>query len=389
MGEYLFNNYPEVRDAFEEAGDVLAINLKSLCFNPSQKEALNRLENAQVALVALSVGMYGVYRRETGVEPFCCLGHSLGEYSALCCAGGIAYADVLRLVRERGAIINRAASALQGTMMWVINQEVEKVEQLCREALSQGNAVYVSAYDTPFQCSISGATDAVVSVARTLEKMGALIFPLKLSGPFHSPLMQQAAAEMSGVLAQYRYHPLRCPVIANRNAAPYQGVDQLPENLARQLVSPVRWKDSLDYLVAQGVTTAVEIGPKDVLQFLVKKNTDRIRAYPFNKADDVQAVKETLRVDPSAYLQIMAGCLGVAVSCKNRNPDPSGYQQGIVEPYRAMEALYHRFKTGAAPPPVAEVRQSVALLKQVLAHKQVSGPEQQQKVGKLLQGKGL
>jgi [acyl-carrier-protein] S-malonyltransferase len=296
MGKYFYDHFNIFRETLEEANDILGMNLPEMCFSTAKKEELAKLENSQLALLAVSIATYRVYMQEIGIPPHYSIGHSLGEYSALCSAGVIKFPDALKLVRERAAIVNDAASGLNGTMAWVINLDSKIVEKVCREAFEKGRQVYISAFDSPHQTSISGRTDALMTMARELEKQGAIVYPLKLSGPFHCPLMKGASDKMREVLRLYSYENPNCSVIANRNARPYDGAGSVVENLALQLIEPIRWGDSIRYLVKQGTQMALEVGSKKVLKFLTEKNTDAVRAFTLDNEQDLASIGDELSV---------------------------------------------------------------------------------------------
>jgi [acyl-carrier-protein] S-malonyltransferase len=312
----------------------------------------------------------------------------LGEYSALCCSGVISFADALELVRQRGMIISKVSEPLDGTMMWVINLEAEKVEKVCREVSrdkENKKKVYVSAYDTPTQTSISGRKDVVMTAARRLEQEGAIVYPLMFSGPFHSPLMEEAARQMKTVLQQFTFGDPVYPVIANRNARPYEGKESVIDNLSLQLVSPIRWRDSMDYAAAQEITIAIEMGPKDVLKFLLKKSTPTIQPFTIDK--DFETLKEKFLIGPEEYLHIIGRCLGIVVSTKNRSDDLEIYEKQVVMPYRKIERLYERLKTEGKSPTKEEVEEALNMLEGVLAAKKVPQSEQQRGFSKVLGGR--
>jgi [acyl-carrier-protein] S-malonyltransferase len=293
MGKSFYDRYQVVRETLAEAGDVLKMDFFRLCFSKESENELNRLENAQLALVAVEVAFFRVYMQELGIEPHLCLGHSLGEYPALCSAGVISFPDTLTLVKERGRLLAEAASTLGGMMAWVINLDYKIVERvIARDAAGQ-NHVFVSAYDSPTQSSISGPRDAVLQVGRELEKEGAIVYPLKLSGPFHSPLMTAAADNFNACLRQFSYHPPRCPIIANQNASPYTH-GNVVENLTSQLTRPVLWQESLHRLREQQVKTAVEIGPGQVLKHLCKNNSIDLTVHSFEKNEHLENLKKNL-----------------------------------------------------------------------------------------------
>ena len=386
MGKTLYDNFEIYRRTFEEASEILGIDIKGLCFEKEKKAELDRIENAQAVLVAASEAVYRVFKQEVGLIPDYCMGHSLGEYSALLNAGVIEFPDALKLVRERGLIVNEVASGIQGTMMWVINLDVQIVEDTIKEFSVPGQEVYISAYDTPTQASISGHTEMLMKVAKELEKKGAIVYPLQMSGPFHCPLMKEASERMKSVLRQYSYKNPGCEVIANRNALPYKGADDVIENLSLQLISPIRWKMSLEYLAAQGVGIAIEIGPKNVLKFLVQKNMDSIKVYTTDNDRDMATIKNDLILKEDEYLRVIGKCLGAAVSVKNRNAELEGnvYEERVVRPYRKIEGYYNQFLDKSQNPAKDQVVESLKLLKEIFEAKNTPLELQQKSFNKVL-----
>lgn len=391
MCKEFYDNFPVFKETVEEAGDVLKMDLPALCFEKESARELSRLENAQLTILTMSVATFRVFMREIGTEPAYCMGHSLGEYSALCCSGVIDFPGALALVRQRGSIISEVSSSLEGkgTMMWVVNLDREKVENICKEVSTPGNEVHISAYDTPTQTSISGHTGAVMTAAKKLEKAGAIVYPLKMSGPFHSPLMEEAARRMKVTLEQYSYQDPLYPVIANRNAQLYQGKESVADNLSLQLVSPIRWQASLDYSVEQHVNTAIEMGPKDVLKFLVKKSSETIAPFRLDRLSDLEALKEKFLVKEEEYLRIIGRCLGAAVSTKNRNHDNDVYEKEVIKPYMRVAALYEQLKNEGKSATADQVEDSLATLRSILSAKKVPQQEQQMGMAGILSGRVL
>jgi [acyl-carrier-protein] S-malonyltransferase len=262
-------------------------------------------------------------------------------------------------------------------MAWIVNLDTKIVETLCKEASKEGQEVYVSAYDSPTQTSISGHTDVLMKVAGELEKKGAIVYPLKLNGPFHSPLMKDAAEEMRTILGQYAYKAPKYPMIANRNAIPYEGMEHIIDNLSLQLISPIRWRDSIEYLLKQYVEIAIEIGPKNVLKFLMAKNTDSILTYTTDNEKDLELIVNHLTFQQEEYVPLIGRCLGAAVGTKNRNPDAREYEEYVVKPYRKIEAMYRELQSNGMKVGKDEVKDAVEMLHAVMAAKKV--PEQEQK----------
>lgn len=379
MSKSLFDNFKIFKETIEEAGDVLKMDLPGICFAPGNKAELDKLENAQAILAAFSIASYRVYMQEIGIPPLFCMGHSLGEYSALCSAGVMKFPDALKLVRERGAAVSETAAGIAGTMMWVINLDINVLEDVCRDADASmkagGQEVYISAYDSPTQASISGHTDALMKTARVLEQKGAIVYPLKLSGPFHCPLMKGAAEKMKGILRQYRFETPAYTVIANRDALPYKDAESVIDNLSIQLISPIRWRASIEYLLQQGVDIAVEMGPKNVLKFLMQKNTDAIRVFTTDNDRDLEALRGELLVPEEEYLKVIGKCLGAAVSTKNRNDSEAEYQERVIKPYRKIEAFYNECVAKNGRPGKEDVKEAVQTLRAILEAKKVPRQE--------------
>lgn len=387
MSKSLYENFPIFKETVDEAGDILSMDISELFFSPEKKEELNRLENAQAALLTASIATYRVFMREIGIRPHFCMGHSLGEYSALCAAGVIRFPDALKLVRDRALVVNEAAKGIDGTMMWVINLDVEILEEVCRESQGEERVLYISAYDSPVQASISGNTDVLMKVAKKLEDKGAIVYPLKLSGPFHCPLMKQASDKMKPILQQYNYEQPDYTVIANRNAAPYNGAESVVDNLSLQLISPIRWKASIDYLLEQGTGIGIEIGPKNVLKFLMAKNTDAIKTYITNSNTDLDVISDELLVKEDEYLRIIGKCLGAAVSTKNNCDNNEEYEEKVIKPYRGVEAIFNQFTESGKRPGSDHVKTAIQMLRAVLAAKKVPDRDQEYWLTKVKGGK--
>jgi [acyl-carrier-protein] S-malonyltransferase len=296
MGKEFYHNFNVVRETFNEVSEAIKMDLSILCFNPASQEKLADLVNAQVAILTLSVSVYQVYMQEIGVIPYCGMGHSLGEYSSLCCAGVLQLLNALALVKERGTILKQAASTMEGLMAWVINLDNRIVREVCEDFSHKEQNIYVSAYDAPTQSSISGRAADVRKVGELLVKKGAIVYPLKLSGPFHSPYMKPVIRSIKNLLQQYSFGESIFPVIANRNALPYLEERQsIIQNLSEQLTCPIRWQDSVAYLQKNQVETAVEMGPDRVLKHLVQNNTNTIITFSFRDLKDLKTLQEGLK----------------------------------------------------------------------------------------------
>ena len=388
MCESLYSNFKIFKDTIDEASDILHTDMSDLMLAENKAKSLSELTNAQCALVAAGYATFRVFMSELGILPDYCMGHSLGEYSALCCAGMISYSDALNLVTTRGKIITEASKKLNGTMVWVVNVQAETVNNLCAEVRAEGMEVYVSAYDSSTQTAISGSKEAIEHIAPLLEKLGAIMYPLKLSGPFHSPLMQEAAAKMQKELENCTYSEGNFKVVANYNAKPYEGFQQIPDYLMKQLVNPIHWKQSLDFLIEQNVIHTVEMGPKSVLKFLIEQNTNKIVPFSLNEARNVEELTDKLVVNSDSFISIIGECLGTVVSSRNYIPDNPNYEQEVVKPYNTIKSIYDD-SSKHEDIQKDTVRQVISSTGKILEAKKIPAVVIDQKLDKILNGKYL
>jgi len=276
MGRELCDRYPAARAAFDEADATLGFALSKLCFDGPLQD-LTLTENAQPALVTCSWALTRVLDSELGLRPSWVAGHSLGEFSALVAAGALPFADAVRVVRERGLAMQRAVPPGQGKMAAILGLDLDRVNALCADA-AQGDVVSAANLNGGGQIVIAGNAIAVErAVALAKERGARRALALNVSAPFHCALMQPAADRLREVLAPIELGPLRCPVISNVEAQPYDDARRSKDLLVRQVTHPVRWQESIEALAAAGCATAIEVGPGNVLANLVKRIAPAIR----------------------------------------------------------------------------------------------------------------
>lgn len=291
MGKSLCSQFPAARAIFQEADDVLRIALSRMCFEGPAEE-LTLTENTQPALVTASWALTTVLRTELGLRPAWAAGHSLGEFSALVAAGALSFADALRVVRARGDAMQRAVPAGIGSMAALVGLELDVVEAICGEA-AQGQVVSPANLNGAGQIVISGHNQAVERVMEIAKGRGVKrAVALAVSAPFHCVLMRPAAERLEVVLADVGVSRFEFPVITNVEATPNSDPGRVKDLLVRQVVSPVRWEESVQELARAGCTTALEVGPGKVLSGLVKRIAPRIRCTP---AEDVEHARTALQ----------------------------------------------------------------------------------------------
>ncbi len=273
MGKALADAYPAARQVFEEADDALGFSLSALCFEGSEAE-LVRTEITQPAILATSIAALAALRAERpDLAPRYAAGHSLGEWSALVAVGALRFADAVRLVRERGRLMQLAVPEGQGAMAAVMGLEAEQIRAVCAEVSAQSAQVVVAAnYNSKEQTVISGTRSAVEAAKVALEGAGAKkVALLAVSAPFHSPLMEPAARGLAEALRPIEVGRLTAPVITNVEARPNQDPERVKALLVAQVTAPVRWVETATLLLAEGEATAIEVGPGRVLAGLAKR----------------------------------------------------------------------------------------------------------------------
>lgn len=295
MGRSLWAQFPYVRDLFAAADEALGYGLSALCFEGPEAD-LTRTANTQPAILTVSAAATEVLRRERGLSPGLCAGHSLGEYSALVAAGALAFADAVRLVHLRGRFMQEAVPEGVGAMAAVVGLSAEMVAAACQEASDAaqgGQLANLANLNGAGQIVISGHRGAVERALPLCKARGAKLCKLlPVSAPFHSVLMAPAADRLREELARVSFAPPRCAVLANVDAALYpEGArpEDIRDRLYRQVVGAVRWEESMMALPALGVSRALEVGPGRVLCGLLRRVAPQIPIDPFGAPDELPA----------------------------------------------------------------------------------------------------
>lgn len=272
MGYELYQQEPAARAVFDQADDQLGFPLSQLCF-AGPEESLTDTVNQQPALLATSIATLRAMESRDWSPPDYVAGHSLGEFSALVAAGSLTLADGLALVRRRGELMKAAGEREPGAMAAILALEVAQVEEICAQAAAiTGRPVQVANDNCPGQVVISGDKAALAEAARLAEAAGARkVVPLPITIAAHSALMAPVAAEFAAAVDATPIAPPCVPVIGNASAEPLTTTEEIRAELKAQLTAPVRWADSMSYLLRQGVGAFAEVGPGDVLLGLMKR----------------------------------------------------------------------------------------------------------------------
>lgn len=296
MGKALAGAFPAARIVFDEVDEALGDKLSQVMWEgPAEKLTLT--ENAQPALMAVSLAAIRVLQTEAGLDLVrdvkFVAGHSLGEYSALAAAGTFSLADTARLLRIRGQAMQRAVPVGQGAMAALLGVDIDTAKAVAAEA-AQGQVCDVANDNASGQIVVSGNKAAVERAAEIAKARGARAMMLPVSAPFHCALMRPAADAMREALAKVKVLPPKVPIIANVTAAPVRDPAEIVRCLVEQVTGTVRWRESIVYLVGQGVTRLVEVGSGKVLTGLAKRIAKEAATQTVEKPEDVAAFRAVL-----------------------------------------------------------------------------------------------
>jgi len=286
MAKELFAQFDAAREVFAEADDALGFSLSELCFDGPEAD-LKLTENTQPAILAASIAALRVIEAETPLRPAFVAGHSLGEYSALVAVGAFNFRDAVRVVRERGRLMQQAVPAGEGAMAVVLGLEMDAVRALCADA-SQGEVVSPANFNGGGQVVIAGAKDAVARAMVLAKERGAKrVLDLPVSAPFHCQLMQPAAEGLKTALSQISIRPFSVGVVTNVEADVNLDAGRVKPLLIEQAVRPVRWEESVRKLASLGCGGAVEIGPGKILKGLIKRIVPAMEVDTFEAPQDL------------------------------------------------------------------------------------------------------
>jgi [acyl-carrier-protein] S-malonyltransferase len=290
MGKELCEHYSVAAQAFEEAEQTLGFSLRQLCFFGPEAD-LQLTENTQPAILALSIAALRVLQSESGVKPAYVAGHSLGEYSALVCVGALSFSDGLRVVRERGRLMQAAVPSGKGAMAVIIGLDMAAVSAICQKA-EEEEVVAPANYNGGGQIVIAGSKAAVARAMVLAKSEGAKrVLELPVSAPFHCPLMKPAAEGLKRVLDDVTIHPFSVGVISNVDAEVNLDPARVKLSLAEQAMRPVRWEESVHKLESLDISKMLEVGPGRVLKGLVKRISPKIEVGTFEAPQDLARLR--------------------------------------------------------------------------------------------------
>jgi [acyl-carrier-protein] S-malonyltransferase len=288
MGLDLYVHYSSARDVFDEVDKALGFPLSHLCFEGPQED-LRQTVNVQPAVLTTSIACLRAAQEvsKNGIpEPTFVAGHDVGTYAALVAAGALSLSDAVRLIRERGRLMNEAGQRTVGGMVSMTGLDIEVFKNI-----SFSTGAEIAYIDAPDQVTLSGNQESLTKAKRLAQIKGARrILPLRVSGPFNSSLMEPAITRLRNTLSEFNFNKPSVPIVANATAQPLTDLEAIKEELVSQIVRPVQWQQSVETMIAQGVTTFFEMGPGEILTKLIKRISPGAQTFNISSAQTISEI---------------------------------------------------------------------------------------------------
>ena len=385
MGRRWITEYKGINRRFEQASNLLQLDLIDLCIN-GESEKLQKTELSQIAIFTLSYSMYEQFCSDYNPNISYLAGHSLGEITALTAAGVFTFEDALKFVYERGRAMAICCSHNPSTMYAIRNIDSNTLETLLQEYNANEKGVFIANYNTPDQTILSGKVDDLEDFIDEFSNLVQYI-PLPVSGAFHSVYMGGAANALKDVLNSIALHDFQIPVVNANEMRFYRKEDDIRQLLLDQIVKPVNWYKSLEMLKRNGTKLWIEFGPKDILRKTVISSVFNPRAYHYDSEDISPLLEEidTIEKRNQKTPNVIGLCLGAAVSAKNNCQDDELYQNNVVASYNKIQDIYDNLQYENRKPSREEAEMSLYLLKLILDTKQVSEQERDRKINEIIE----
>lgn len=289
MGKAQYDQFKIVRDTFNEVSEIVKTDIAAICFDDARKADLSILANAQICIFTLSIAYHRLLNSYLSIAPNYCCGYSLGEYSALCSSGAISLHDSIKLIAARSHILQKITDSKIGSMVWVVELDVNITQQLCKDLRDDGYYIYISGYNSQKQTAVSGDNISINKAIDLFEEFGAIVIPLELTGPYHCSLMQEAFEYIKEIMDKCTFNRLSVPVLANWNACLYE-YEQYPKYLMNQLVFPIHWMQTMQKIYNSNPDIIIEVGPKEVLTYISRKNNANLLALSMDKIENLERI---------------------------------------------------------------------------------------------------
>ena len=290
MGKELFDKFEIVKNIFKEADKILNIPLSKIIFEGPEEE-LNLTENTQPAVFLTSYAIFNVAKKEFGFtfnKTQFIAGHSLGEYSALCCYDALSFEDTLKILKQRGKSMQEAVPANEGGMLAILGTKLKIIEEIIN---NNDHKCFIANDNSPQQVVISGLKSNLDLFSQELNKLKIKNIKLNVSAPFHCSLMKNATENMKKDILNLNLNDIKIPIISNFSAKPTVAASDIKKLLISQIEGKVRWLESVEFIINKGTKNFIEIGPGKVLSGLVKRINKNINTYSINNEKDIKEIK--------------------------------------------------------------------------------------------------
>ena len=380
MGKKLYDRYSFIQGIYEEANEILGINIRDLCFYGDITE-LTQTVNTQPAIFLTEIAAYNILIHEFEEKPKYIAGHSVGELAALTCSGAIRFEDAIKIVKKRGELMGRAVLDKKGSMAAVIGVEVDELQYICDKINDEHNNLVIANYNSYNEIVISGYDISVNMAIEMLKKVNARTILLNVSGAFHSPLMEYTVNEFGEELNKYQFKELDIRVISNVDALPYQDKIDIKTKLLDQMVKPVKWIQTIEYIVNKGVDHVIDLGPSTIMKKLADSSGLKLKSFAF--VEDQDKIREYFNQNTGNECKennyectVVTKCLAMTVCTKNNNYNISGYEEGVNKSYREIQRIQENNELENRKPTRDECIQSLKRLKKVFITKKIPIEEQ-------------
>ena len=383
MADSICKKYKVAEKVFEEASEVLSIDLRELCNNSNEEITLTY--NAQPLILTTSIAMYRAFVEEIEEEPAIFAGHSLGEISALTAANAISLHDAVKIARKRGKFMQQVVADHDGAMLAIQCRDVKKIDDMCKTVDPSLGSVEIANYNSKVQTVISGESAAVHQIEMQLAEEKIKTTKLSVSAPFHSIYMKPAAMLLQEELSKYEFRKPEIPVLSATKGNIYETAEEIPQVLTKQVYQPIDWVGAMKNIYAYNVTYGVQIGPGKVLKNLMKKNISNIPVFAFEDGKDVKSLKKYIE---KGHIPFLSRCLGIAVATRNFNMNEEEYNNGVIQPYKKIKLLEEKVEAEGRKATKAEMDEAIEMLCSVFKTKGTSIEEQERRFDALFKETG-
>jgi len=290
MGKSFYESSDIAKQIYKQAREYLSVNVEKICFD--ENELINQTLYTQKAIFVTSSAIYETLKNHLSLPVFAMIGFSLGEYTAMYASKIFSFEEMLSLIDFRSKWMEECAKNHPGQMGAIMGGDLDLIETFCKETTKKIGLLQIANYNSPIQKVLSGEITAFDHLKNHLSELGIKrLIMLNVSGAFHSPMMEEAALKMKELVKSKTYQAPQTKVVANATAT-YLDVEELPESVYRQLSGPVRFEESVQFLISQGVDTFIEVGPGKVLSGLVKKINDQVKVISITEYSDLKELEE-------------------------------------------------------------------------------------------------